>query len=100
MRRPSARGSLEEAERALAAVVDHPLQAEAAALRVLSGRGVGPEAAAVAQHAVGLVARETGRLSAARRSLRRAIAIAESEDLGARAAEARLSLVLVLLQDG
>jgi len=100
MRRPSARGSLEEAERALAAVVDHPLQAEAAALRVLSGRGVEPEAAAVARHAVGLVARETGRLSAARRSLRRAIAIAESEDLGARAAEARLSLVLVLLQDG
>jgi CHAT domain-containing protein/Tfp pilus assembly protein PilF len=100
MRRPSARGSIDEAERALAAVVDYPLDAEAAALRVLSHQGVEPEAASVAQHAVGLAARETGRLSAAGRRLRRAIAIAESKGLRARAAEARLSLVLVLLQSG
>jgi tetratricopeptide (TPR) repeat protein len=100
MRRPSARGSIEDAERALAAVVDYPLEAEAAALRVLSDPGVEPETASVAQHAVGLAARETGRLSAAGRRLRRAIAIAESAGLGARAAEARLSLVLVLLQAG
>jgi Tfp pilus assembly protein PilF len=49
---------------------------------------------------VGLVARETGRLDTARRRLRRAIAIAEAGDLEIRAVEARLSLVLVLLQGG
>jgi len=100
MRRPSERASLDAAERALAAVANYPLQAEAAALEVLSDHHVEPEAASVAQRTVGLVARETGRLSAARRRLLRAIAIAESGNLAVRAVEARLSLVLVLLQGG
>ena len=100
MRRPIARGSLDAAERALASVAAHPLEAEAAALAVLSDHAVEPEAASVAQRTVGLVARETGRLSAARRRLRRAISIAESGGLEVRAAEARLSLVIVLLQGG
>ena len=100
MQRPSARGSLEDAERALAAVADYPLQAEAAALRVLSAGRVDPEAGSVAEHAAGLVARETGRLGAARRRLRRAIALAESGGVAERAVEARLSLALVLLQSG
>jgi tetratricopeptide (TPR) repeat protein len=54
----------------------------------------------VAHRTVGLVARETGRLSAARHRLRRAIAVAEAGKLDTRATEARLSLVLALLQGG
>ena len=100
MRRRSARGSLEAAERALASVAAYPLRAEAAALAVLSDQAVEPEAASVAQRTVGLVARETGRPGAARRRLRQAITIAENSGLEARAVEARLSLVLVLLQGG
>jgi tetratricopeptide (TPR) repeat protein len=100
MRRPYARGSLDAAERALASVAAYPLQAEAAALELLSERGLEPEAASVAERTVGLVARETGRLKAARTRLRRAIVIAESSGLKTRAVEARLSLVLVLLQGG
>ena len=100
MTRPIVDASLDAAERALAAVADDPLRAEAAALAVLSDRGVEAEAASVANRTVGLAARETGRLSAARRRLRRAIAIAEAGRLDVRAFEARLSLVLVLLQGG
>ena len=100
MRRPFARGSLDAAERALASVAAYPLKAEAAALAVLSDHRVEPEAASVAQRTVGLVARETGRLGTARRRLRRAISIAESGGLQVRAVEARLSLVIVLLQGG
>jgi len=77
MARPTANTSLDAAERALAAVVDDPLRAEAAALAVLSDRGVDAEAASVAHRTVGLVARETGRLSVARQRLRRAIAVAD-----------------------
>jgi tetratricopeptide (TPR) repeat protein len=100
MARPTANTSLDAAERALAAVVDDPLRAEAAALAVLSDRGVDAEAASVAHRTVGLVARETGRLSVARQRLRRAIAVAEAGKLDVRATEARLSLVLALLQGG
>jgi tetratricopeptide (TPR) repeat protein len=92
--------SLDAAERALAAVADDPLGAEAAALAVLANRLVDAEAASVAYRVVGLAARETGRLGAARHRLRRAIAVAEAGQLGLRAAEARLSLVLALLQGG
>ena len=69
-------------------------------MAVLSDQAVEPEAASVAQRTVGLVARETGRPGAARRRLRQAITIAENSGLEARAVEARLSLVLVLLQGG
>jgi hypothetical protein len=100
MARPTANASLDAAERALAAVADDPLRAQAAALAVLSARGVDAEAASVAHRTVGLVARETGRLSAARHRLRRAIAVAEAGKLDTRATEARLSLVLALLQGG
>ena len=54
----------------------------------------------MAHRTVGLVARETGRLAEARRRLRRAIAIAEAGKLDLRATEARLSLVLAVLQGG
>ncbi|MGO9965581.1 MAG: CHAT domain-containing protein [Acidimicrobiales bacterium] len=100
MARSTANAPLDAAERALAAVADDPLWAEAAALEVLADRRVGAEAASVAHRTVGLVARESGRLSAARHRLRRAIAIAEAGKLDFRAAEARLSLVLALLQGG
>jgi tetratricopeptide (TPR) repeat protein len=100
MARPTVNASLDAAERALAAVADDPLRAEAAALAVLSDPGVDAEAASVAHRTVGLVARETGRLSAARRRLRRAIAVAEAGKLDFRAIEARLSLVFALLQAG
>ena len=85
MARPTVNASLDAAERALAAVADDPLRAEAAALAVLSDPGVDAEAASVAHRTVGLVARETGRLSAARRRLRRAIAVAEAGKLDFRA---------------
>ena len=100
MRSPSPGASLDAAERALAAVVDYPSRAEAAALKVLSDEHVEAEAASVAERTVGLVAREAGHLSVARRRLARAIAIAESGGLEVRAVEARLSLALVLLQSG
>ena len=89
MARPTVNASLDAAERALAAVADDPLWAEAAALAVLSDRGVDAEAASVAHRTVGLVARETGRLSTAWRRLRRAIAVAEAGKLDLRAIEAR-----------
>ena len=97
---PIVNASLDAAERALAAVGDDPHRAEAAALAVLSGRGIDAEAASVAHRTLGLVARETGRLSTARYRLRRAISVAEAEKLDLRAVEARLSLVLALLQGG
>jgi len=100
MARSTAHASLDAAERALAAVADDPLRAEAAALEVLADRRVDAEAASVAHRTVGLVARETGRLSVARHRLRRAIAVAEAGKLEVRAIEARLSLVLALLQGG
>ena len=100
MREPHARGLLYEAERALASVAKYPLQAEAAALEVIADKASEPEAASVAERTLGLVARETGHLGTARRRLLRAIAIAEEAGLQARAVEARLSLVLVLLQGG
>ena len=100
MKRPAVNAALDAAERALAAVADDPLRAETAALAVLAGRDVDAEAASVAHRTVGLVARETGRLSAARQRLRRAIAVAEAGKLDARAVEARLSLVFTLLQGG
>jgi tetratricopeptide (TPR) repeat protein len=92
--------ALDQAERALAAVPDDPLRARLAALVVLSDRGLGAEAASVAERTVGLVERETGRLNEAGRRFRRAIAIAEAEGLAVRSVQARLSLVLVLLQGG
>ncbi len=54
----------------------------------------------MAHRTVGLVARETGRLGVARYRLRRAIAVAEAGNFDLRAVEARLSLVLALLQAG
>ena len=98
--RTRARGALEAAERAFDAVADDPLSAEAAALQLLSEDSGGQEAASVALHTVGLAARETGRLGIARKRLKKAIAIAELGGLKERAIRARLSLALVLLQDG
>ncbi len=92
--------SLDAAERALAAVDNDPLWAEAAALAVISDPRADAEAASVAHRTVGLVARETGRLGVARHRLRRAIAVAEAGNFDLRAIEARLSLVLALLQAG
>lgn len=100
MKRPSPSASLDAVERALSKVAHDPLRAEAAALAVLSGPDVEGEAASVAHRTIGLAARETGRLSAARSRLRRAVAIAEAELLDVRAVEARLSLPLTLLQSG
>ncbi|MGD1011471.1 MAG: CHAT domain-containing tetratricopeptide repeat protein [Acidimicrobiales bacterium] len=99
-KRPSPSPFLAAAERALATVADDPLRAEAAARAVLSDRDVDNEAASVAQRTIGLAARETGRLSAARSRLRRALALAEAGRLDVRAVEARLSLALALLQSG
>ena len=67
---------------------------------VLSDRALEAEAASVAERTVGLVERETGSLAEARRRFRRAIAIADSGGLAVRSVQARLSLVLVLLQEG
>ena len=92
--------ALERAERALATVPDDPLRARSAALGVLSDRALEAEAASVAERTVGLVERETGSLVEARRRFRRAIAIADSGGLAVRSVQARLSLVLVLLQEG
>ena len=92
--------ALERAERALATVPDDPLRARSAALGVLSDRALEAEAASVAERTVGLVERETGSLAEARRRFRRAIAIADSGGLAVRSVQARLSLVLVLLQEG
>ena len=92
--------TLQEAERALAAVADDPLGARSAALAVLAGRNLQAEVASVAEHAVGLVDRDVGHLSQARRRFRRAIALAEAEGLEHRSAQARLSLALLLLQEG
>ena len=96
----AARATLEEAERALAAVPDDPLKARLAALVVLADRSLGAEAASVAERTVGLVERETGRLSEAGRRFRRAIAIADAGGLAIRSVQARMSLALVLLQGG
>lgn len=79
---------------------DDPVRARSEAILVLSRRPVGAEAASVALRVVGLVERERGRLSEAGRRLRRSIEIAESAGLTFRAAQARGSLALVLLQSG
>ncbi len=97
---PAVRSALREAELALATIPDDPLKARSAALVLLSDPRLGAEAASVAERTVGLVERETGHLHEARRRLRRAIAIAEAGGFAPRAVQARMSLVLVLLQAG
>jgi hypothetical protein len=92
--------ALAAAERALAAVPDDPVRARNEAILVLGDRRLDPEAATIAMRTVGLVDRDTGRLSDARRRFRRAIDIAERAGLPYRAAQARTSLALVLLQTG
>lgn len=97
---PVVDAALRDAEIALANVPGDPLKARAAALVVLSDPRVGAEAASVAERTIGLVDRETGRLNEAGRRFRRAISIADAGGFGIRAAEARMGLVLVLLQEG
>jgi tetratricopeptide (TPR) repeat protein len=58
------------------------------------------EAASVAYRAVGLAYRETGDLNRAKESLRRAIAVAERAGAPLRAAEARMTLIVVLSDRG
>jgi CHAT domain-containing protein/tetratricopeptide (TPR) repeat protein len=76
-----------------------PARARALAQEVLDGRPE-PEAATMAQRALGLAAVETGRLPEAERYLRAAAETADRAGLRERAGEARMSLALVLAYRG
>jgi len=91
---------LARAEQAVTAVARHPQQAEEMARAVLLAADGDGEVAAVALRAMGLAAKEQGRLSAAIRSLRRAVRLAERGGHRRRAAEARMSLVVLLADAG
>ena len=89
---------LGQALEALRLVEAHPDQAVAIASHVLSDAEVAcfPEAASVAERALGLVARGRHDLVEARCRFQRAFEVAEGASLPVRAAEARTSLAFVL----
>ncbi|NUR62586.1 MAG: tetratricopeptide repeat protein, partial [Catenulispora sp.] len=96
---PYSAGRLTRAREALDQVLAQPAAGRATAEAVLAERG-DDEAAAIAWRAVGLSWKENGDLGRAARSLRRAITVAESVGAPYRAAEARMSLVVILADRG
>ena len=92
------------AESALALAQVDPMRARCLAVQVLDGAGVLPpsEAAAVAERALGLVARELDDIEGAIVHLTRAVelAVAVGGALAVRAAQARMSLALALAYAG
>lgn len=90
---------LVEAERALAQVDDDPASAIKIAEGVLTSTHE-PEATAVALRCIGRARARQGDPRDARRVLRRAIKVAETNRLVVRAAQARASLVVVLVTLG
>jgi len=90
---------LREAESARALVNVSPRAGRSLAERVLA-LATEPEARAVAERAYGLAVKELGDPAAAETHLRQAIAVAQKAGLEQRAAEARLSLVVVLSERG
>lgn len=92
--------ALAEAEGALRLAALEPRRAIAQAESLLRQRGLGAESTSVAERALGIALRELLDVAGAARHLRRAVRVAESGGLPARAGEARLSLALELLQQG
>ncbi len=84
------------AERALDLVPTDPKRALATAQTVLSTRSADAQQQVVARRALGLAIRELHDASSAAGHLRRAVALAERHELAGLAAEARMSLALVL----
>ncbi|MEY9933057.1 tetratricopeptide (TPR) repeat protein [Catenulispora sp. GP43] len=84
---------------ALDQVLAQPSAGRAAAEAVL-GEGDDDEAAVIALRAIGLSWKENGDLARAARALRRSVALAERTGLSYRAAEARMSLVVILADRG
>lgn len=80
-------------------VMAQPVEGRAAAEAVLAERD-DDEAAAIALRAIGLSWRENGDLKRASRTLRKAIAVADRAGLPYRAAEARMTLVIILADLG
>ena len=91
----SAADRLSRALSALDQVLAQPAEGRAAAEAVLA-EDDGDEAAIIALRAIGLSWRENGDLRRASRTLRRAIAMADRAGLPYRAAEARMTLVVIL----
>ncbi|WP_194924829.1 CHAT domain-containing protein [Catenulispora pinisilvae] len=96
---PSSADRLTRASEALDQVLAQPAAGRATAESVLAANN-DDEAAAIALRAVGLSWKENGDLARAARSLRRAIAVAEAAGAPYRAAEARMSLVVILADRG
>jgi len=90
---------LQLAVKALDQVHAQPAEGRAVAEAVVAGGG-DDEAATVALRAIGLSWKENGDLTRASRTLKRAIAVAEKASLPYRAAEARMSLVVILADLG
>jgi tetratricopeptide (TPR) repeat protein len=86
------------AEDALTTAAGDPQHASDLAHRVLGTQH--PEASSIAYRALGLAAKELGSLAVAVRHLRRAVSVAESAGLSLRAAEARMSLMVLLADQG
>ncbi|ACU74160.1 Tetratricopeptide TPR_4 [Catenulispora acidiphila DSM 44928] len=84
---------------ALDQVLAQPAAGRAEAEAVLAG-GDDDEAAAIALRAIGLSWKENGDLARAAKALRRGVAVAEKGGLAYRAAEARMSLVVILADRG
>ncbi|NUR29730.1 MAG: hypothetical protein HOV83_28425, partial [Catenulispora sp.] len=96
---PSPADRLARALEALDKVLAEPEIGRAAAEAVLAAAR-DDEAAAVAYRALGLAFRETGDLGRALSALRRAITVAERAGARTRAAEARMTLIVVLSDRG
>jgi CHAT domain-containing protein len=96
---PSTADRLTRAQQALDRVLDQPAVGRAAAEAVLA-ESSGDEAAAIALRALGLAWKETGDIPRAARTLRRAVAVADKAGAPYRAAEARMSLVVILADRG
>jgi tetratricopeptide (TPR) repeat protein len=92
----------EKAAEALRLVLAHPRQARSVATAALERAGDEGDAAAasMAERALGLAAKEFKDLTSATAHLRRAVQIAERSAVDGRAAEARMSLSLVLAYTG
>ncbi|MBS2545673.1 CHAT domain-containing protein [Catenulispora sp. NL8] len=96
---PSSADRLTRAHKALDRVLDQPAVGRAVAEEVLA-EGGGDEAAAIALRALGLAFKETGDLPRAARTLRRAVSVGERVGAPYRAAQARMSLVVILADRG
>src|SRR5690348_17265605 len=84
------------AQRALDLVPTDPRRARATAQAVLAARSADPKEHVIAHRALGMAVRELHDVTGAAGHLRRAVALAERRGLDLLAAEARMSLALVL----